>query len=146
MRQVYWRGFPTWEPLGTVDFFPPTRKLIHEYESRRKEMIEKIYERFDRLIEKVEAKEAKAAEPVAPQKSIEQLVEEAKTILPNLLHQDWEYKLEHGIDREVINMHELQRVFDLPQTKSYTVRAELLKHLQSQQKQGEQGDGSTATG
>ena len=146
MRMVYWRGFPSWEPLGTVDFFPPTRKLVHEYESRRKEMIEKIYERFDHLIEKVEQREVKAAEPVAPQKSIEQLVEEAKTIMPNLLHQDWEYKLDHGIDRDVINMHELQRVFDLPQTKSYSVRAELLKHLQSQRKQGEQGDGSAATG
>jgi len=144
MRLVYWRGFPSWEPLGTVDFFPPTKKILHEYESRRKEMIDKIYERFDHLIEKVEAREAKAAEPVVPEKSIDQLVEEAKTILPKILHTDWEYKMDKGVERDVIDMDEFKKAFNLPHTRAYAVRAELLKYLQ-QQKQGSQGSVATAS-
>lgn len=146
MRLVYWRGFPSWEPLGTVQFFPPTKKLIHDYESRRKEMIDEMYNRFDKAIEKVEAKEAKALEPVVPEKSIDQIVDEMKPILSNFLNADWEYKLGKNTERDVLDMNEVKKAYNLPHTRAYAVRSELLKYLRQQRKKVGEGEVASSAG
>lgn len=86
-----------------MDFFSPIKKLIHRLRSKREEQAK--------------------LQSVVPEKSLNQSVDETKAMLPNILHTDWEYKLSKGIEREVVNMHELKKAFDLPLTKAYAVRA-----------------------
>jgi len=137
LRLGNYHGYPVWMPQGMIDIYPPTKGLIHDYESLRKERIEAHYADIDKRLEHAEAKEqAKLQQPIVPEKTVEQYVEDAKAILPNILHTDWKYKLAQGIERDVINMHELKKAFDIPHTKAYAVRQELLKLLREDPPRG----------
>ena len=64
---------------------------------------------MDKRVEHIEAKQTKDLAPVVTAKSMDQLVAEAKKFCPNIMHADWMWRLQRGIERDVLDMSELKK-------------------------------------
>ena len=109
--------------VGTVYLHPPSEALVEEYERMRAQLQE---ERYASYLEKLEYRERKEIEKMQPKGSIEELVEQAKDILPKVLNPE-----SRGY-RKKIDVQKMCRLLNISQYKGYQVRAALLDELEQQ--------------
>lgn len=115
--------------LGFVHVTMPSKWLVDEYERKRAEHQDALYEKLRKEQEMLEVKEEeKMQKALAPERTFEEDVEKALLILPQIVD------LNKDSDQGMIDISEMQRNFEriginLAHNRAYNVRKEVLKRL-----------------